>query len=133
MFNYASVVDARNRDEVSDGLRPNVTRNRDLMLAAAMVADHHGVDITVTDQPNRFVYRSYITVGCYICGNVVANGGWQFEHIADDGNGVAGDELVKAIVNGTQELSGVHFGCGTCNAAKNAERAYRNRIAKAGQ
>lgn len=133
MINAHTVAAARSRDEIALGLKPNVTRNRDIMLAASMVAAHHDATIVLNDHPNMAVYRSYVVVECYLCGSTVRNGGWQFEHIADDGNGLAGDELATAIANGRENVSKVQFGCGTCNAAKNAERAFNKRLAKAGR
>ena len=131
MINVAAIVDSRSQDEASFGLKPNVTRNRYIPAAAAMIAEHHGVRLDRNDSPNVAVYRSYMVVDCYICGATVSNGGWQFEHINDDGAGLAGDALAEAIVKGTEDASKCNFGCGTCNAAKNAERAFKARLAKA--
>lgn len=129
----ARTIAAYAETQAAYGLKPNVTRDGNVMLAAAKVATYHDVAIVPNDNRNEKVYRSYITVECYICGNTDSVGGWQFEHIHDDGNGLAGDELAKAIVDGTQDVAAIKFGCGSCNAAKNAERAFNKRLAKAGR
>jgi hypothetical protein len=133
VINVNDLTAIRNAYELSVGLKPNVYRNRVVLEAACLVAERSSVRLELNPAPNRMVLRSYVVVDCNICGNTVLNGGWQFEHINDDGNGLAGDELAKAIVDGTEDVGKIQFGCGTCNAAKNAERAFRARLAKVGR
>lgn len=131
-MNVNALVATRTAFEKAYGLTPNAARIRYVYAAASMVAECHGVSITENNAAvgSNGVMRSWITVPCYICGASVTNGGWQFEHINDDGHGLAGDALAEAIVKGSEDCAKVNFGCGTCNAAKNAERAWNLRREK---
>ena len=131
-LDYRTIAATRNADESALGLKPNTTRNRDAMHAVAIIDAAHNANVYVNASPNVAVYRSYVVVRCYLCGQAVSNGGWQFEHVNDDGHGLAGNELEKAIISGSQDAGCINFSCGTCNSAKNAERAFKARLAKVG-
>ena len=130
-MNARTTANDRAAFERAHGLKPNVSRIAYTIEAAVAIATHHGMRCVPTATYGvSGPFRSWIGVECHICGQHVDNGQWDFEHI-DESLKIAKDHIDEYIAKGNENVANIKFACKGCNLAKEDERRWRERVAKA--